>query len=232
MGMVPPGVDGPHRGRPRRLAPDRELVPLQFAYANPSIGRSLPRPGNVKRQTSRLVQALIVKFGFVSIDGCDEIEGVAVVIDVLRAFSFAAFALDAGAERLILMDDLDTTLELAARLPGALAGKDGRPQDGFDLFNSPGQLLERPMSPVGRSSTAPPPARSGRRGPSRAPRLLRQLRRRRGDRPSCPRVRPLRGHVRDHRRWRPRRRGSRVRRVPTGPPRRCLARPRSLPASS
>jgi 2-phosphosulfolactate phosphatase len=66
-----------------------------------------------------------------------------VVIDVLRAFSFAAFALDAGAERLILMDDLGATLDLAARIPGALAGKDGAPEEGFELFNSPGQLLER-----------------------------------------------------------------------------------------
>lgn len=88
-------------------------------------------------------QALIVKFEFVTNDGCDGISGVAVVIDVLRAFSFAAYALDAGAERLVLMDDLEATLELATSIPGAIAGKDGVPQEGFDLFNSPGQLLER-----------------------------------------------------------------------------------------
>jgi 2-phosphosulfolactate phosphatase len=88
-------------------------------------------------------QAVLVEFEFVSNDGCDGISGVAVVIDVIRAFSFAAYALDAGAERLILMDDLDATLELAASMPGALAGQDGLPRDGFDLFNSPGQVLER-----------------------------------------------------------------------------------------
>jgi len=65
------------------------------------------------------------------------------VIDVLRAFSFAAYALDGGVERLILMDDLDEAKVVAARLPGALVGKDGPPEPGFDLFNSPGQLLER-----------------------------------------------------------------------------------------
>jgi 2-phosphosulfolactate phosphatase len=90
-----------------------------------------------------VVQALIVELEFVSNDGCDGISGVAVVVDVLRAFSFAAFALDAGAERLILMDDLTAALDLAARTPGALAGKDGQPEEGFDLFNSPGQVLER-----------------------------------------------------------------------------------------
>ena len=84
-----------------------------------------------------------MEFELVSNDGCDGVNDVAVVVDVLRAFSFAAFALDAGAERLILMDDLDAALDLATRTPGALAGKDGRPQEGFDLFNSPGQVLER-----------------------------------------------------------------------------------------
>jgi 2-phosphosulfolactate phosphatase len=80
---------------------------------------------------------------FVSNDECADVEGVVVVIDVLRAFSFAAYALASGADRLVLMDDLDRTLALAGSIPGALAGKDGAPADGFDLFNSPGQLLER-----------------------------------------------------------------------------------------
>ena len=84
-----------------------------------------------------------MKFRFVSNDQCGELEGVAVVIDVLRAFSFAAYALAAGADRLILMDDLDETLRLARSIPGALAAKDGAPAEGFELFNSPGQLLER-----------------------------------------------------------------------------------------
>jgi 2-phosphosulfolactate phosphatase len=87
--------------------------------------------------------ALPVKFDFVGNDDCAGIRGVAVVIDVLRAFSFAAYALDAGVDRLILMDDLDATLALSASIPGALAGKDGVPQEGFDLFNSPGALRER-----------------------------------------------------------------------------------------
>lgn len=80
---------------------------------------------------------------FVGIEDCASIDGVAVVIDVLRAFSFAAYALDAGAERLILTDDLDDALKIAADIPGALAGKDGLPAEGFELFNSPGQVLER-----------------------------------------------------------------------------------------
>jgi 2-phosphosulfolactate phosphatase len=84
-----------------------------------------------------------VEHRFVANDECADVDGVVIVIDVLRAFSFSAYALAAGAERLVLMDDLDRTIELAASIPGALAGKDGVPADGFDLFNSPGQLLER-----------------------------------------------------------------------------------------
>ena len=94
-------------------------------------------------ELSQVGQALVVDFEFVSNDGCAGVTGVAVVVDVIRAFSFAAFALDAGAERLILMDDLDAALDLASRTPGALAGQDGQPREGFDLFNSPGQVLER-----------------------------------------------------------------------------------------
>ena len=74
---------------------------------------------------------------------CADVEGVVVAIDVLRAFSFCAFVLAAGVERIVLMADLGRALEVAATIPGALAGKDGAPADGFDLFNSPGQVLER-----------------------------------------------------------------------------------------
>ena len=83
------------------------------------------------------------EYRFVGNDGCADIGDVAVVVDVLRAFSFAAYALDAGVERIVLMDDLDEAKAVAATIPGALAGKDGPPEQGFDLFNSPGQLLER-----------------------------------------------------------------------------------------
>jgi 2-phosphosulfolactate phosphatase len=85
-----------------------------------------------------------LEFSYVNINDCSSIgDEVAVVIDVIRAFSFTAYALDAGVERVILMDDLDATVALADSLPNALAGKDGAPDPRFDLFNSPGQVLER-----------------------------------------------------------------------------------------
>jgi 2-phosphosulfolactate phosphatase len=79
---------------------------------------------------------------FVSNAGGAGVDGVAVVVDVFRAFSFAAYAFAAGVDRLILMDDLGAAKAVAATLPGALLGKDGHPEPGFDLFNSPGQVLE------------------------------------------------------------------------------------------
>ena len=38
----------------------------------------------------------MVKFEFVPINGCDGISGVAIVDDVIRAFSFAAYAFGAA----------------------------------------------------------------------------------------------------------------------------------------
>ena len=80
---------------------------------------------------------------FVSISGCPAAPDVAVVIDVLRAFTTAAWAFELGVERIVLTDDLDEALRLKARLPGALAMKDGEPEPGFDLTNSPAQLRRR-----------------------------------------------------------------------------------------
>jgi len=76
---------------------------------------------------------------FVTNEEVADIGGTVVVIDVLRAFSTAAFALAAGAREIWLVSGVDEALGLAGRLPGSLImGEDGghRP-DGFDLSNSP-----------------------------------------------------------------------------------------------
>jgi 2-phosphosulfolactate phosphatase len=77
---------------------------------------------------------------YLSIAECGRVRGVAVVIDVLRAFSTAAWAFELGAERIVLSDDLDETLKLKALIPGALALKDAEPAEGFELSNSPVEL--------------------------------------------------------------------------------------------
>lgn len=77
--------------------------------------------------------------GHGAIDGTHDI---AVVIDVIRAFTFAKTAFDNGAERILLAEEVDTARELATAHPDSLlAGEiDALPIDGFDFGNSPAQI--------------------------------------------------------------------------------------------
>jgi 2-phosphosulfolactate phosphatase len=78
----------------------------------------------------------------VGIAGVDGTEEVAVVIDVMRAYTTAAWVFHRGAERIVLAADLDEARALKAAHPGWLALKDGAPAEGFDLVNSPGLVRE------------------------------------------------------------------------------------------
>jgi len=81
-------------------------------------------------------------------DTCgDEIDTV-VVIDVLRAFTTAAFAFDAGAEEIYLTSTVEEAFELRDQFPGAsiMGEVDGYPVDGFDLSNSPSALVGLDLS--------------------------------------------------------------------------------------
>jgi 2-phosphosulfolactate phosphatase len=77
---------------------------------------------------------------FVGIAGLVEAPSVAVVVDVMRAFTVAAWAFAQGAEKIVLAESLDQALALKARHPDSVALKDGPPAPGFDLVNSPGLL--------------------------------------------------------------------------------------------
>ncbi len=68
-----------------------------------------------------------------------QIRGPAVAIDVVRAFTTAAFAFASGAERIWLVDSIAQALSLVAANPTWLAmGEDrGIRPDGFTLSNSP-----------------------------------------------------------------------------------------------
>ena len=65
--------------------------------------------------------------------------GVVVAVDVLRAFTTAAYAFAAGAAAIWLVAGVEEALELGRRIPGALVmGEErGRRPPGFDLSNSP-----------------------------------------------------------------------------------------------
>ncbi|MFC8359022.1 2-phosphosulfolactate phosphatase [Streptomyces griseorubiginosus] len=77
---------------------------------------------------------------FLGIAELTEVPSVAVVVDVMRAFTVAAWAFAQGAERIVLAGSLDEALELKARHPDWVALKDGPPAPGFDAVNSPGML--------------------------------------------------------------------------------------------
>ena len=71
-----------------------------------------------------------------------EAVGAVVVVDVLRAFTTAAYAFAAGARRIWLVGSVDEALAMKAAHPGMLAmGEDlGRRVAGFDYSNSPAEL--------------------------------------------------------------------------------------------
>ncbi|WP_030392230.1 2-phosphosulfolactate phosphatase [Kitasatospora purpeofusca] len=79
---------------------------------------------------------------FLAIDEVAEVPAVAVVVDVMRAFTVAAWAFERGAEKIVLAGSLDEALALKARRPGWVALKDGAAAPGFDAVNSPGLLRD------------------------------------------------------------------------------------------
>ncbi|HKE97088.1 MAG TPA: 2-phosphosulfolactate phosphatase [Povalibacter sp.] len=74
--------------------------------------------------------------------GAREARGVAVVIDVFRAFSLAAYAHAQGAGRIIPVAAIETARDLKAADPDALliGERHARPLPGFDCGNSPTEL--------------------------------------------------------------------------------------------
>jgi 2-phosphosulfolactate phosphatase len=81
-----------------------------------------------------------------AIDDVGDIRSATVVVDVLRAFSFAACALSVGAPEVLLVAELDDALRLKAQVPDSMACKDGQPVDGFEFFNSPAVVLEQDLT--------------------------------------------------------------------------------------
>jgi 2-phosphosulfolactate phosphatase len=86
---------------------------------------------------------------FLGIADLTEAPAVAVVVDVMRAFTVAAWAFAQGAEKIVLAESLDEALALKASHPDWAALKDGPPAPGFDRVNSPGLL--RPVDLGGRT---------------------------------------------------------------------------------
>ncbi len=74
--------------------------------------------------------------------GAHQAEGVAVVIDVYRAFTSAALMTHLGAEKIILLAEPEAVLKLKREKGYLAVGEvDGRKVPGFELGNSPSRIL-------------------------------------------------------------------------------------------
>jgi 2-phosphosulfolactate phosphatase len=74
--------------------------------------------------------------------GARQAEGVAVVIDVYRAFTSAAVMMHLGAEKIVLLAEPEAVLEVKREKGYLAVGEvDGKKVPGFDLGNSPSRVL-------------------------------------------------------------------------------------------
>ncbi len=82
-----------------------------------------------------------MKFHYTNLDTCHEATGVVIVIDVIRAFTNAAFAFSRGAKEIYPVGGVDEALQLKTQILNSLACGEvgGLPPAGFDFGNSPTQ---------------------------------------------------------------------------------------------
>lgn len=81
----------------------------------------------------------MIDFRYYSLDQAQDAQGTAVVIDVLRAFTTAAFAFDVGAKVINPVSGIDEAIHLGKEISDSLImGEDhGCKPEGFDFGNSP-----------------------------------------------------------------------------------------------
>ena len=91
-----------------------------------------------------------MKFRHATLNTCENYSGTIVVIDVLRAFSTAAYAFASGVRQICLVSSVDEAFDLKQRFPEALLmGEDrGLPVDGFDFGNSPEPFVGKNLTGI------------------------------------------------------------------------------------
>lgn len=83
---------------------------------------------------------------YLSIAELAETPKTAVVIDVMRAFTTTAWAFARGAEKIVLVKELEDALALKAEHPDWITLKDGAPAPGFDTVNSPALMRDADLT--------------------------------------------------------------------------------------
>ncbi len=82
-----------------------------------------------------------MKFYYTNLETCHAARGVVIVIDVIRAFTNAAYAFGRGAREIYPVGTVEEALQLKTAIPNSLACGEmgGLPPQGFDFGNSPTQ---------------------------------------------------------------------------------------------
>src|SRR5579871_4406367 len=94
--------------------------------------------GNKEAEMARSVKAML----WLRPEHAHEARGVVIVIDVIRAFSVAAYAFAGGAREMLLVRTVEEAFALRERFPNALliGEVEGRLIPVFDLNNSPAAM--------------------------------------------------------------------------------------------
>lgn len=97
--------------------------------------------------THNITQRTALKINKIRLSECEQAKGLVVVIDVIRAFTTAAFAFSGGADKIILTGTVDEAFNLHKRLPGTLlmGEVNGIPIPGFHYGNSPVEISKAPL---------------------------------------------------------------------------------------
>ncbi len=96
----------------------------------------------------RIREHISTRFEYLTLENCAAVGGMVVVIDVLRAFSTAAYAFSAGAADILLVGEVEQARELHRRFPDTrtMGEVNGLPIPGFDFSNSPSELIGKDLS--------------------------------------------------------------------------------------
>ncbi len=91
-----------------------------------------------------------MKFHYTTLKNCHEATGIVLIIDVLRAFSTAAYAFSRGAREILLVSTVEEALALKSQIPNskAMGEVGGLAPNGFDFGNSPTHICEENLAGI------------------------------------------------------------------------------------
>ena len=91
-----------------------------------------------------------MKFHYTNLEDCHTAKGIVIIVDVLRAFSTAAYAFSCGAKEIILVSSVEEALTFRTEIPNskAMGEVGGLAPAGFDFGNSPTFIAREDLSGI------------------------------------------------------------------------------------